>query len=108
MLKTRSSLLIGLVETDSIVTRVYADDFSPPTTLKYTFTTEQLGAQSSDAATWTVHYNLWRLYAGGMTTYSLRFGRTTYNSRIENFTRSSSGLISPVEAQGDGLTWVVT
>jgi len=80
-----------LTSSDSIVVRVYADDFSPPTTLRRTFTTEQLGASQLDSVTWTVYYylgrtssynsktGLWRV------TYTFRHGSTTYNSRIENF-----------------------
>ncbi len=106
---TRSQPPLGLTKTDSIVLRVYADDFSPPITLKDTFTTEQLGAQSLDAAIWTVYYSLFRLYAGGMTTYSFRFGTSTYNSRIENFTWSTGGEPPPIapEARGDGLSWLM-
>ncbi len=104
---TRSQAFISLVETDSIVIRVYGDDFSSPLTLRDIFTTEQLGAQRLDAATWTVYYSLFRLYAGGMTTYSFRFGTTTYNSRVDNFAWSSGGLPAPTSQPfGDGLSWV--
>jgi hypothetical protein len=73
--------------TDSIVVRVYAGTSSPPTTLLATFTTEQLGAQSLDAATWTVYYYLSKVsLGGGHYEYDFYWGTTTYNSRIENFT----------------------
>ncbi len=104
---TRSQVSVSMVETDSIVIRVYADDFSPPSTLRDTFTTEQLGAKRLDAATWTVCYYLFRLYAGGMTTYSFRFGTATYNSRVDNFAWSSGGLpASTSQPFGDGLSWI--
>jgi hypothetical protein len=103
----RSQVSVSMVETDSIVIRVYADDFSPPSTLKETLTTEQLGAQCLDAATWTVYYSLFRLYAGGMTTYSFRFGTAAYNSRVDDFTWSSGGAPCAVpQPLGDGLCWV--
>jgi hypothetical protein len=79
--------LISLNSTDAIVVEVYADDFSPPTTLRATFITEQLGAQSLNASTWTVYYYLYRAYAAAtqQTSYFFRFGTSTYNSHIENF-----------------------
>jgi len=104
---TRSQASEDLVETDCIVIRVYADDFSPPSTLKDSFVTEQLGAQSLDAASWTAYYSLFRVYAGGMTTYSLRFGTVTYNSRIDSFAWSSGGPPPAAPRSiGDGLSWV--
>ncbi len=104
---TRSQVSVSMVETDSVVIRVYADDFSPPSTLRDTFSTEQLGAKRLDAATWTVCYYLFRLYAGGMTTYSFRFGTTAYNSRVDNFARSSGGApLAAPQPFGDGLSWV--
>ena len=80
-----------LASSDSIIVRVYADDFSPPTTLRRTFTTEQLGASQLDSVTWTVYYYLGRTSSYNSKTglwtvrYTFRHGSTTYNSRIENF-----------------------
>jgi hypothetical protein len=75
---------------DAVVVRVYANDYSPPTTLKATFITEQLGAQSLDVATWTVRYHIYRrmfpVDTDAVTEYQFRFGSSGYNSRIENFT----------------------
>jgi len=49
-----------LVSTDSVVVRVYGRYDADAWVLftEGTFTTEQLGAQSLDAATWTVYYHL--------------------------------------------------
>jgi len=106
-LSTRSQASVSLAETDCIVIRIFADDFSPPATLKDTFATEQLGAQILEAAAWTVYYFLFRMYAGGMTTYSFRFGTSTYNSRVDDFAWSSGGPPPAVpQSFGDGLNWI--
>ncbi len=44
----------ALATTDSIVVKVYGGTAANPTTVRATFTTEQLGATSLDANTWTV------------------------------------------------------
>jgi hypothetical protein len=77
----------SLASTDAIVVRVYlCDSYGGSQTLFATFTTEQLGASSLDASTWTVYY--WaRIYGSPDIGYSAQFafGNATYNSRITNF-----------------------
>lgn len=73
---------------DYIIVKVYADDFSPPTTLAQTFTSEALGASSLDSASWTVYYAVTRTKAGGWYSYTFKYGFSTYNSRITNFVYS--------------------
>ena len=68
--------------TDSIVVRVYADNFNPPTTLMHTFTTEPLDSYQLNAATWTVYYDL-ALYP--VTGYFFEYGNAASNSRIEGY-----------------------
>jgi hypothetical protein len=65
--------------TDSLVIRIYQSLTTPPTGLAATFTTEQLGATSIDAATWTLSY-----YTRRANTNNDRFywGTATYNSNI--------------------------
>jgi hypothetical protein len=74
----------SLAATDSIVVRVYGDTTTPPTTVRATFTTEQLGATQLDASPWTVQY--WTRYAntagGGSDWY---WGTTTYDNHISGF-----------------------
>lgn len=80
---------INFSSTDSIVIRVYCNN-GGSWILQATFTTDQLGAESLDAGTWTVYYWTKRMYAflsGRQTTIGyFRWRTTTYNSRIENFT----------------------
>jgi hypothetical protein len=75
----------ALASTDSIVVRVYAKiGTGSPATLTY-FTTEQLGAQSLDASTWTFYFYLKGSNVGS-TIYDYWYWDTsTYPSRIENF-----------------------
>jgi len=77
-----------MLPTDKIRIKVYSDDFSPPTTLRATFTTGALNALKMDAATWTFYCYLLRSYNPQLviSSYRFYFGTTTYNSRIENFT----------------------
>jgi hypothetical protein len=82
---TWSCPLTSLSLTDAIVVRVYGNDFSPPTTLVTSFITEQLGASSLDASTWTVYYYLVLQHTIYGYFFYFRFGTTTYNSRIANF-----------------------
>jgi hypothetical protein len=84
----------SLASTDAIVIRVYYR--APATTgtwsqLGWTtpnWITEQLGAQSLDAATWTVYLYTIIIASESPGKYDigLGFGSTTENSRIENFT----------------------
>ena len=75
----------NLVSSDSIVVRVYADDFTPPTDIIATFETEQLGASNLDGATWTVYYYLLRTKIGTLYYYYFYWGTSTYDSNIANF-----------------------
>lgn len=54
---------------------------------QYGFITEQLGADTLDAVTWTVYYHTERAYLAKLdvTTGRFRHGNATYNSRITNF-----------------------
>ncbi|MBA3046446.1 MAG: immune inhibitor A [Candidatus Thermoplasmatota archaeon] len=76
--------------TDSIVVRVYVNTGNPPTTVRATFVTEQLGATQLDANEWTASYYLRK---AGVAQGGSRFfwGTTTYNSNIGGFTWSISG-----------------
>ncbi|MCK5024232.1 MAG: hypothetical protein KAR56_01290 [Thermoplasmata archaeon] len=69
----------SLSATDSVVIRIYQSLSTPPTNLKAEFTTEQLGASSLDAATWTMSY-----YTTRDNDY-FWWGDTTYDSRIDGF-----------------------
>ncbi len=65
---------------DSLVIRVYQSvGTNPPTGLAATFTSEQIGASSIDAATWTLNY-----YTRRANTANDRFywGTSTWDSRI--------------------------
>jgi len=75
--------------TDSIVVRVYTDDFSPPTTYRGVWQTEQLNETQLDALEWSVYYYVRKSYSGGITTYRFSFDTATYNSRIDNFSHST-------------------
>jgi hypothetical protein len=81
----------SLSPTDAIVIRVYGKWGTGLWTLVATFITEQLGAQSLDAATWTVYYYThWYSYIDpdtGKLIYEMDFewGLSGYDSRIENF-----------------------
>ena len=77
-----------------------------------TFITEQLGASSLDASTWTVHYRIrrdrFRLYGMYFYDYYFRFGMAGDDSYIEGFSYTSA--VAPVAVKriyGDGLVWVV-
>jgi hypothetical protein len=79
----------SLASTDAIVVRVYIKLEGETTwTLAATFITEQLGAQSLDAATWTVYYYIRVVYdpSSDSTAVNFYWGTATYNSRIANFT----------------------
>lgn len=80
--------LTSLSSTDSIVIKAYFKWGTGAWTLEGTWTTEQLGAQSLDFATWTVYYYTERReYDLFNDEYAFGFGvgEITYNSRIENF-----------------------
>ena len=85
--------LTSLAATDAVLIELYADlNINPPTTLRRTWITEQLGATQLDAATWTVYYRVsrTRIYDSetGYYLYSFYFnhGISTDSSYITNFT----------------------
>ena len=77
---------VSLVSTDAIVVRIYQKVGAGSWTLVQTWTTEQLGAESLDVATWTVYYYL-DITADANYVYTVFWhGTSAYNSRITNFT----------------------
>jgi hypothetical protein len=75
----------ALASTDSIVVRVYTKIGTGSPIMRNLYTTEQLGAQSLDASTWTFYF-----YLKGANTASTIYDywywdTSTYPSRIENF-----------------------
>ncbi len=101
-----------LANTDSIVVRVYYRIPSGTGTWRLfttgVFTTEQLGTQRLDAATWTVYYY-------GSLTANVALNRTgiefiwdgAYPSRIENFTWTPPAPPVAKRIIGDGFMWIV-
>lgn len=65
------------------------------------FVTEDLNTTLA-AATWTVYYAFW--YSSFLETVFLRFGSSTYDTRITNFTYGAVAVSQPM---GDGFTFVV-
>ena len=102
----------SLVSTDRIYIAVYGRvgtdiDF----VFRKCFITEALGAQSLDAATWTVYYYTDYSYSPSLGTVTFRFywDTTTYNSRITNFTWTAAPAAGAApKIYGDGLIWIVT
>ncbi len=89
---------------DSIIVRVYADlETNPPSTLRSTFTTEELGADVLEGNQWTVNYYTYRNMAMGMTTGMFEWGSGDRNSRIEGFSHSVIGCGNGTE--DNLLTW---
>ncbi len=89
---------------DSIIIRVYADlDTNPPSTLRSTFATEELGSDILEANQWTVNYYTYRNMAMGMTTGMFEWGSSVRNSRIEGF--SYSVISSGNGTEDNFLTW---
>ncbi len=78
-----------LQPTDSVVVRFYVNTATPPTTVRATFTTEQLGATQLDANLWNVTYFLRKagIAQGGS---SLVWGTTSYDTRISGFSWKSA------------------
>jgi len=110
---TWSCPLTALNSTDAILIELYADlNINPPTTLRRTWITEQLGASQLDAATWTVYYRVRRvriydpeseLY---IYTYYFRHGIATDSSYITNFSWTPP-VVAVAQPQGDGITFVI-
>jgi len=83
---------ISLASTDKILVEVYGElSVNPPTVLRRSFITEQLGASQLDAVTWTVYYRIQRIRVYEevwVYTWFFLHGTSTDNSRIGNFTWS--------------------
>jgi len=73
----------SLASTDAVVVRVYASADGSTWSLVDTWITQQLGAQSLNASTWTVYYYIYIRSSPYKVLFY--FGTSTYNSRIENF-----------------------
>jgi len=74
---------------DSVVVRFYVNTATPPTTLRATFTTEQICATQLDANLWNITYFLRKgtVAQGGS---SLVWGTAAYNTRISGFSWKST------------------
>ena len=94
---------VSLANTDSIVVRVYGKFGSDAYALfgTYAFSTEQLGGQSLDVATWTVYYyiDLWYESVPNHTWHDFMFDSAPFwLSRITNFTWTP--YVAPVRIGG--------
>jgi hypothetical protein len=99
--------LTVILATDKIRVVVYGNEVNPPTLLLQTFDTEVLGETSLDAATWTVYYYLHR--TGNIIVgydYFFRYGISTSNSKVENFTHSTPAVSAPKIVM-DGFSYVM-
>jgi len=74
---------------DAIVVRVYLT-CRGNTYLCAEFITEQLDAETLEAATWTVYYHTAYSFYSSRITATFRWGTVTYNSRIEGFSYTSA------------------
>jgi len=92
----------SLASSDAIVVRVYATADGSTWVLVDTWITDQLGAQSLDASTWTVYYYIYVRASP----YAVRFyfGTSTYNSRITNF--SWTPVVAVKKPIMDGFVYV--
>lgn len=84
---------VNLVSTDAIVVRMYQKVGAGTWTLVDAWITEQLGAQSLDAVTWTVDYYLSTQVDTSYVYGTILHGTASYNSRIENFTWTSAPAV---------------
>ena len=75
----------SLVSTDAVVVRVYQKVGAGAWNLTREFITEQLGATTLNAASWTVYYYLDQNTSTTVVNTVYWHGTTTYDSRIENF-----------------------
>lgn len=106
----------SLSSTDAIVVRWYMRFGSGSWQLCAQSITEQLGASSLDAATWTVYYYVAREeetiiidFIAVRTRGILYWGDSAHNTRIEGFSWTEAAV--PVAAKrmfGDGLVWIVS
>lgn len=87
---------VSMTSTDSIVVRVYQKVGAGAWNLVREFTTEQLGAQSLDAVTWTIYYYLSTSVDTSYVYTVFYHGTSVYNSRIENFTWTAGAMSIPV------------
>jgi hypothetical protein len=87
---------------DSIVVRVQGDTTSPPTTVRETFTTEQIGGARLEASEWTVQYWTRRAgaFQGGTDWY---WGSSTYENFISGFQWTEMTVRDPL--QDNTLNW---
>jgi len=96
-----------LSPTDAIVVRLYNAPYSTgPWTLKREWITEQLGAGSLNASTWTVYYNFAVREAVIdyiVIAYVFSHGNATYNSRIEGFAWTPVPVVGITRILGDSL-----
>lgn len=101
----------SLQPTDAIVVRVYIYR-DGAWYLAATFITEQLNAQSLDAATWTVYYYTSIITYGtgfrGLFYWGIFTRTSPYNSRIAGFTWTEYAPPVARRIQMDGLTVIVT
>lgn len=102
----------SLNPTDSIVVRIYSSaSATGPWTLRRTWTTGQLGAQSLDASTWTVYYYFHieeALIDYLAVAFYFQHGDAAHPSRIENFTWTPAPPPIAKIAYTDGLVCVLT
>jgi hypothetical protein len=96
----------ALASTDSIVVRVYTKIGTGSPIMRNLYTTEQLGAQSLDASTWTFYFYL-KGYNASLTIYDYWYWDSTYPSRIENFKWTPYVPVVKI-AYSDGLVCVLT
>jgi hypothetical protein len=96
----------SLASTDSVVVRVYCQLGTTWYLIgSSVFTTEQLGASSLDAATWTVYYYLSMSGTVGKNTYVYFIWDGSYQSRIEGFAWSAVPVTVKKPIM-DGLVYV--
>lgn len=101
-----------MVSTDCIVVRVYGKiGASGSWVLMHAFSTEQLGAQSLDAATWTVYYNVYIHGVGVNYVYYYYWVEAVNPDYIDLISNFSWTPVAPppsaLKMVGDGLTCVV-
>lgn len=97
----------SLTATDAILVRLYIKGVTTGWYLAGEFITEQLGAQTLDAATWTVYYYTSQVYNPRLNSYngSVYWGTSEYNTHIEGFSYTVAVAVAyPV---GDGLTFAI-
>jgi len=90
---------------ESIVIKVYGDTTANPTTLRATFTTEQLGTMRLEANQWTVQY--WTRYAGAAQGGSdWYWGTTAYDNHISGFQYTPMAARDPY--RDNTLNWTAS